>query len=303
MKYIFLILLFCSSFAIADAPSSSRAELSSLNQGSIEIEDIKTPVKSMKHKHRLNFYKDEKNDSKKADKKIKKFLKKIKHILFHDHKGKKKKQDFELREIENDNVNLLTIELDSKDFHHNQEKYIPHSIKYKIYLDKQRILKEYTKDLYEVEGHMRFDVNIADLELGDYKLALQIFSEKAKHDHHKKGKKGKGRGHKHEKKKKDHISYASIDFTKEYYESAIAVLDLVSALPGNYRVTYSMANSSSGLGAITEYTVRLYRGSELLDEFTQDPSIATEFSYSFDTLGDYQIELEVSASCNEPCTR
>jgi hypothetical protein len=219
-----------------------------------------------------------------------KLKKKVTHIVFIDENGKKHfKAPYSLVEINNEDPNKLTLELDS--FHiknKSKDKYKITAINYKVMepeLNFKGRKDKLVANLYEVEGKTRFDVGISDLQAGDYDLFLRITSNKTVHIEHASKKK--------KKKLKKYIHKANISFTKNS-ASLIADLKILELDQLKSRILIDMGGSSSNQGDIIKYIARLYENDELASENEYLVSDSTRFGYVFtDSDTTYQIELEV----------
>ncbi|MFT6630070.1 MAG: hypothetical protein ACJAS4_000004 [Bacteriovoracaceae bacterium] len=220
-----------------------------------------------------------------------KLKKKVTHIVFIDENGKKHfKAPYSLVEINNEDPNKLTLELDSFDIKNkSKDKYKITAINYKVMepeLNFKGRKDKLVANLYEVEGKTRFDVDINDLQAGDYDLFLRITSNKTVHIEHASKKKKK-------KKLKKYIHKANISFNKNS-ASLIADLNILELDQLKSRILIDMGGSSSDQGDIIKYIARLYENDELASENEYLVSDSTRFGYVFthsDTA--YQIELEV----------
>lgn len=269
--------------------------------GMDEFNELEKSYKFNKHSlHVCKEVKKTKNGKKKkVIKKIYKhgrMIRKVKRIVWVDENGKKTfKAPIKLVEIENDNPNLLTIEMDSKDIKNGtKEKFTPHKAKYKVFEPSENFKGrsgKITAELYEVEGKKRFNVNLTDLVDGNYQLFVRIVSNKTVHLERREKKKNKKK--KHRKKLKNFVHFASIDFTKVHAESANAVLTRLGFHPTGSRVRFDMSESFSSTSEITKYIVTLFKDGVPISSSENLVSAGTIINYVFSDFGVYQVQLEV----------
>lgn len=124
----------------------------------------------------------------------------VKSVLCHDRKQRQSK-DFSISRIQNGDYNTLALLLDSQNDWFGREKYEPFAVKYRLYQGKRVLAKEWVRSLNDEGVHKRLDIDLSNLEEGEYTLSLKIFSKKVRRFWW--GRRGR------------HVSHAKVEFERK----------------------------------------------------------------------------------------
>jgi len=220
------------------------------------------------------------DDSKKIKKKSPKYSK-YSHKKFKYKKNKNNKY-FSTEVVESDNPLQLRLKIVSEKkkkikgkgkgknkYKTESDKYDAYEVRYNIGQSADFSSLSSSAIIEEDNGEKFINIDLTDIEPGQYIASLRILTHKAKNDKKKKSHK-RGKKHKYKKKKKTYVFDISLEFERIQLNSAYLIADNYRSLDGNASVYFDTSGSYSDFGEIVSFNYKEYLEGDLKSDETID---------------------------------